>query len=145
MSHSKSSWRLITSGIPQVSILGPVLFTRIIYLFTIFINDLDDEAECNLSKFADDTNLEGVTDMPSRGTWIGEMGGQELFEVQQREVQSPAARDEQHHVPVYAGGCLAGKQLCRRGPGDPGEHQVEREPVMSHCPYIRKTVYCEGH
>ena len=45
-----SDWKNVTSGIPQGSVLGPILFV-------IFINDMPDAIACCMKLYADDAKV----------------------------------------------------------------------------------------
>jgi len=47
---SRSSWVNVLSGVPQGSVLGPLLFL-------LFVNDLPDWIKTNIRMFADDTKI----------------------------------------------------------------------------------------
>ena len=53
----ESKWGEIKAGVPQGSVLGPLLFL-------IYINDLEDGIQSNVKFFADDTSLFSIVEDP---------------------------------------------------------------------------------
>ena len=53
LNGSFSSWCAVTSGVPQGSVLGPLLFT-------LYFNDIPNIVHTNLSFFADDSKVYSV-------------------------------------------------------------------------------------
>ena len=61
INNSISSWRDINAGVPQGSILGPLLFI-------VFINDILTDINSTIKLFADDTSLYLIVDDPQETT-----------------------------------------------------------------------------
>jgi hypothetical protein len=55
LGNSCSDWIMVTSGVPQGSVLGPLLFL-------IYINDLPENLSCISKMYADDSKLFGIMD-----------------------------------------------------------------------------------
>lgn len=108
---SNSTWRPLLE-----SVLGHVLLT-------MSLSDLGEAPECPLVEGADDAKwggpgntLEGKGCRPAGPRPAGGTGWQEPYAFVLLEFQSPALGKEGTLAAIPSGACLAGEQLCWRGP-----------------------------
>lgn len=122
----KKTYSIVWSrvSVPEDFILGPVLFN-------IFIHDPDTEIKSTLSKFADDTKLNGVADMRRKGFYPERLGQacelrlQEHHEVQQVQVQGAAPGSRQSQIQVQTGRETHWGQHCWEGLGGSGRQTLD--------------------
>ena len=61
LNGTESGWRIVESGVPHGSVLGPLLFL-------IYINDLENGIKSHIKNFADDTSLFTIVKNPDIST-----------------------------------------------------------------------------
>lgn len=119
----KSNGQIVTSGVPQVGVLGPISFS-------IFINILNDRIESILRKTVDNIMLgEAVNILDGRtAVQMGSWTGASKFHRGTCKVLHPRQNNPQ------AGSQLVGKQVFKRNPKPGGAgRQVEHERITCPC------------
>ena len=103
----KSDWAPVLSGVPQGTVLGPLLFS-------LYINDISSDIESEIRLFADDCVCyreikdEKDTNETSEGYWsIGFLGKEVGYEISTCQIQYDAAdkkTDQEDPCFIYLGG-----------------------------------------
>jgi len=109
ISGMKSSWRSITRGVPQRSVVNLILFN-------IFINDLDDGTKYTLSKSADHRKLGGCAATQRDLDRLQKSASANLKKFS-KKAKTPAPEKEKPQALVCAGTNQLESSLAEKDPG----------------------------
>ena len=84
-------WSLVEAGVPQSSILGPLLFL-------VYINDLPQGLRCNAKLFADDTSLFSAITIPATSS---SNLNEDLLKITQWAYQWKMSSNDTSHPSLY--------------------------------------------
>ena len=112
LGREESAWSAVSSGVPQGSIVGPLLFI-------VYINDLDEKMTSTVLKFADDTKISSISQQELQRDLDTAVGWAQTWQMQfntnKCKVMHVGHRNERAIYTVFCPGFQKGRVPSEKG------------------------------